>query len=91
MYLGNLTESVSESQITEYLKGNGVEVKKCFIMKSNISGTKSARLSIPIEEKEKVLNASFWPKFVRVRSWVFKPKQTPTHRKECPDKEPEDA
>ena len=72
-YVGNLIESVGESEIEGYLKDNGVDRKLCYILSSRIKGTRSARVRIMMKDKDTVLTPSFWPEHVRVRSWVIKP------------------
>ena len=61
LYVGNITESVSDTQIVDYLKTNGVEARNCYVLNSKIRGTKSARVHIPLQEKDKALDPSFWP------------------------------
>ena len=74
VYVGNLVDSVTETHVVEYTKRNGVEVRSCYMLKSKIYGTNSARIKVAIQDKDKILDSSFWPENVRVRSWVFKPR-----------------
>ena len=73
IYVGNLEESVSESQIVDFLKDQSVVVEKCLLLPSKIRGTKCARITVPLEHRDTVLVPEFWPEFVRVRSWVIRP------------------
>ena len=43
------------------------------MLKSKIYGTNSAKIKVVIQDKDKIMDTSFWPENVRVRSWVFKP------------------
>ena len=74
LYVGNLEETVSEVQIIEYLKKQNVQVRKCVVLQAKERGTKSARITIPLEDKERALMPEFWPEFIRVRSWVIRPR-----------------
>ena len=74
VYVGNLVDSVTETHVVEYTKRNGVEVRSCYMLKSKIYGTNSARIKVAIQDKDKILDSRFWPENVRVRSWVFKPR-----------------
>lgn len=68
LYVGNVAETVSESQILEYAKSQAVDIKNCWILPSKVSGTKSARvISVLLEYKDKVLDPEFWPEHVKVQ------------------------
>ena len=59
IYVGNLKEDVTELRIVEYLKDKGVEGKMCFLLPSRIQGTRSARVRVPLEFKNIVLESNF--------------------------------
>ena len=42
-----------ESQIISYLSNNGEESKKCVILPSKVNGTKSAKVRISLEDKDR--------------------------------------
>ena len=74
IYVGNLVEGVSETQVLDYLKGRSIDVKKCHLLSSKVRGTCSARVSVSLEHKDKVLDPDSWPEHVRVRSWIIRPR-----------------
>lgn len=74
LYIGNMEANVSEHQIVEYLKGQEITVRKCVLVSSKLEGTKSARVTVSMQDKDKALRPEVWPEFVRVRSWVIKPR-----------------
>ena len=78
IYVGNLTEGSSRQTIQEYILEGGVTALQIYMLQSTIKGTVSARVRIPLEDRDKVLNSEFWPRFVKVRSWVFRPKPSQT-------------
>ena len=47
-----------------------------FLLPSRIRGTRSARVRVPLEFKNIVLESNFWPEHIRVRSWVCQPKMS---------------
>ena len=71
-----MKKDVTELRIVEYLKDKGVEGKMFFLLPSRIRGTRSARVRVPLEFKNIVLESNFWSEQVRVRSWVFRPKMS---------------
>ena len=68
IYVGNLKDDVTDTQIMEYLGAKEVVGKACYLLSSKIYGTKSARVRVDIESKDRVLESNFWPEHVRVRS-----------------------
>ena len=71
-------EDVTKLRIVEYLKDKGVQEKVCslFLLPSRIRGIRSARVRVPLEFKNIVLESNSWPEDIRVRSWVFRPKMS---------------
>ena len=74
IYLGNLSEGSKKEIIQDYLFEGGVTALQVFMLQSKVKDTVNARVRIPVEDKEKVLKSEFWPLFVKVRSWVFRPR-----------------
>ena len=74
LYVGNIAENVGEEVIADYLRKNGVEPRACYMFSSKVRGTKSARIRVSMEDKERTLMPEFWPEFVRVRSWIIRPR-----------------
>ena len=74
LYVGNVDVDVTKSQIVDYLKKQEISDRKCILLTSKVQGTKSARVTISLEDKDRALRPELWPEFVRVRSWVIKPR-----------------
>ena len=74
IYLGGLAEDTSKEEIGAFLSENHVEMVDCWLLKSRMYNSVSARVRIPLSMRDKVLDAEFWPKGLKVRSWVLKPR-----------------
>ena len=68
IYVGQLADVTTKSEIEAFLKSNGVEPMECWLLKSSVYQSLSARIRIPVAQKETVLNAEFWPVGSKVRS-----------------------
>ena len=75
VYVGSLADDTTKLEIEGFLGENGVDVMQCWLLGSKIQSSLSARVRIPIQDREKVLDEEFWPEGVRVRSWVMKPER----------------
>ena len=73
--MGSLADDTTKLEIEGFLGENGVDVMQCWLLGSKIQSSLSARVRIPIQDREKVLDEEFWPEGVRVRSWVMKPER----------------
>ena len=74
IYLGCLAEDITKGEIESFLNENNVKMLDCWILKSKIYNSVSARVRIPLDMKDNILSADFWPKGIKVRSWVMKPR-----------------
>ena len=72
--ISRLQEDSTSDKVKTFLQSKGIEVRDAFVFSSKIKGTKSARVRIAIEHKEKCKNAEIWPMHCRVSDWVFKKK-----------------
>ena len=73
LYVANLQEDVCENDIENFLKGNSIDMRLCYLLPSKGKGTTSAQVRISLRDKDKVLTPSFRPLQVRVCLWVMKP------------------
>ena len=67
-------EDTSKEEIGAFLSENHLEMVDCWLLKSRMYNSVSARVRIPLSMRDKVLDAEFWPKGLKVRSWVLKPR-----------------
>ena len=70
----DLAENITKEGIEIFLRENGVQMLDCWTLKSKVYNSVSARVQIPLDKREKLLNADFWPKGITIRSWVIKPR-----------------
>ena len=75
IYVGNLAADVTKAEIEAFLADNVVQMMDCWILSSKIYNSLSARVRIPVCDRDVVLTESFWPEGSRVRSWVMKQRQ----------------
>ena len=64
-----------ETDVIAHMKEMGVSPKLVSILPKKWTDqiTQMARVVVPIEDKDKVLQASFWPQGYLVKEWFFKP------------------
>ena len=73
LFVSNLTETITDFQLKTYLQGHAVEVKDVWLLNSKKKGTKSAKVRIAIEHRNKAKDAGIWPKHIHIKDWVRKP------------------
>ena len=75
LYVGNLAPTTSVEQVNEYLHVNGVESVACETLSKYDDWNRNSialHVEVSYEDKDKVMNPSFWDKGVRIRQWFFK-------------------
>ena len=78
--ISRLKDSVTSDKVKSHLHKHGIEVRDVFILSSKINGTKSAKVRVAIEHKERVKSPDIWPEHCRVANWVnFKKKTRPVN------------
>ena len=73
LFVSNLTETITDFQLKTYLQGHAIEVKDVWLLNSKKKGTKSAKVRIAIEHRNKAKDAGIWPKHIHIKDWVRKP------------------
>ena len=75
----NVSESCEANDIVNHVTDMGVHVISCYTVASRRRRNESTniarrafRLCIPVEDKDKLLNAANWPDSVTVSDWYFK-------------------
>ena len=74
LFVSNLSENSTDFQLKTYLQGHDIEVRDVWLLNSKKKGTKSAKVRIAVEHRNKVKERNVWPKHIRVQDWVRKPK-----------------
>ena len=78
--VSRLKDSVTSDKVKVHLHKHGIEVRDVFILSSKINGTKSAKVRVAIEHKERAKSPDIWPEHCRVADWVnFKKKGRPVN------------
>ena len=72
--VSRLVETTTEDQVKRHLQSNGIEVREVYVFASKIKGTKSAKVRVDLEHKERVKDAELWPPHCRVQDWLYKAK-----------------
>ena len=76
LFVGGIDIDCDEAALIKYCRSKNVRVSSCRFLKSKLFGTKSARLSVSVEDAEaaNILDAEFWPDNITARPWKFPPK-----------------
>ena len=69
IYVGGCVVSSTAEQITEHCAANGVNAKKCELLQSTSEWSKSYKISVAAEDREKLLDPELWPRGVFVRKF----------------------
>ena len=78
--ISRLKDSVTSDKVKSHLHKHGIEVRDVFILSSKINGTKSAKVRVAVEQKERAKSPDIWPQHCRVADWVnFKKKAKPVN------------
>ena len=76
--VSRLKETATADKVRSHLHKYGIEVKDVFILSSKIRGTKSAKVRVAREHRERAKSPDIWPQHCRIADWVnFKAKERP--------------
>ena len=77
--VSRLKDNATTDKVKSHLHKHGIEVREVFILSSKIRGTKSAKVRVAREHKDRVKAPEIWPQYCRVADWVnFKKKVSRT-------------
>ena len=93
--MDNVSTDVDETELTNFVKKNGIRVLSCHLVKPRRSrwqreagitpeGRNTFRLCIPREQSGQLLKPDFWPSYITVSPWIFSKKQTETQTIDTP-------
>ena len=68
--MSRLKESVTADKVKSHLHKFGIEVKDVFILSSKIQGTKSAKVRVAREHKDRAKSPDIWPMHCKIADWV---------------------
>ena len=66
-----LEENTSDQAVLRHLQSHGIEVKEVWMLSSQIEGTKTAKVRVAREHKERAKAPSLWPVHSRIKDWEF--------------------
>ena len=69
IFVGGCGSNSTNDTITAYCSNNCVLLKKCEDLRSASEWTKSYKISVKLSDKEKIMDAAFWPQGVFVRKF----------------------
>ena len=71
-FISRLHTSTQDNVIKDYLKDNGLSNFDLQLVSNSVSTFKSYKLSVSMDDKDKVLQPTLWPKGVLVKKWFQK-------------------
>ena len=66
-----LEERTTDDAVRRVLHSAGVEVQEVWMLNSKFRGTKTAKIRVAREHREKAKNQSIWPIHCQIRDWEF--------------------
>ena len=68
-HLSGMCLESCEDDVFDFCSRKGVLITGCYLLRSRVWGTKSAKIYVDINAKETVLSDSFWPDILKCRVW----------------------
>jgi len=72
-FVSGIDQKCSAEQIRKYCLERGVRTTGCYLLRSRIWGTQSAKLFVSDECCDKMDTSGFWPQYVSHREWRYSP------------------
>ena len=66
-----LDVTTSQDDVRRHLHQSGIEVKEIWLLNSQLKGTKTAKVRVSIEHRERAKNPALWPLYSRISDWDF--------------------
>ena len=70
-----LDEKTTDDAVRRALHRAGVEVRDVWMLKSKFRGTKTAKIRVAREHRDKAKNRELWPLYCQIRDWEFGPRK----------------
>ena len=83
--VNRLDESTTEEAVRRHLHQQGIEVKEIWMLKSQIKGTRTAKIRVAREHKERATSGKIWPLHCQVRDWDFSQSKKKRDGNNAPD------
>ena len=68
--VSRLKDTATADKVKSHLHKYGIEVKDVFILNSKILGTKSAKVRVAREHKDRAKSPDIWPEHCRIADWI---------------------
>jgi hypothetical protein len=72
--VSHLEETTIADQVKSHLHQHGIKVRDVWVFASKIKGTKSSRVRITLEQRERIKDPKVWPLGCIIQDWIKKPK-----------------
>ena len=72
--VNRLKDTVTSDLVRSHLQSKGIEVKDVWLLTSGIKGTKTAKVRVAREHKDRVKDENLWPIHCKIRDWIYAPK-----------------
>ena len=66
-----MEENTTDDEVRRHLQKEGIEVRDVWMLRSNIKGTKTAKIKVARAHRQRAQAASLWPEHSRIRDWDF--------------------
>ena len=73
--VSRLKETTTDDAVRRHLQSAGIEVREVWMLASKFKGTKTAKIRVAKEHKDRAKSASIWPVHCQIRDWEFGPKK----------------
>ena len=70
IFVSRLKETTTADQVKRHLHENGIEVKDVYLLNSKRIGTKSAKIRVALEHRNRVKEENVWPMHCCVQDWA---------------------
>ena len=68
-HLAGISLESTAEDIVSYCRTRNVSVTGCYLVRSRVWGTQSAKLFAATSSADKILDSNFWPEHMRCRKW----------------------
>ena len=68
-FISRFGPSIQDSTVKDYIKDKGIANFELELVSKSIATFKSYKLSVPLDDKDKVLQPTMWPKNILVQKW----------------------
>ena len=82
-HLAGISLDSSAADVASYCEARHVRITGCYLIRSRVWGTVSAKIFVDCGAWSKVLDSGFWPEFIRCRQWKSTPPKGASSAQDC--------